>query len=279
MIRNNLGMAVALTLLLATVAAVHWTTSRHALGQDQEPTAEKKENGGSTIPAPAGGFSWEDAWNELNRQMKAGGSTAWVIVGLSLIAVAFILERAFRLRRKYIVPYGFAKKASDLWWKNEHAAIVELCEQRRYRKTPLARIVRFLVEHRNARLDDLNNVAGDIASRYLDRHSMLNYPILTVATLAPLLGLFGTVVGMIESFDLVTIAGEMGDPSVLSGAISKALITTQFGLLVAIPTVFFFAMFRLRTSYLFNVLEEEASTLIASWFIESATPEKSDAAA
>jgi len=279
MIRNTLGIVVILSLLLVTVTVVNWTLSREVLAQDPQPTMEKVEDAGSTIPAPADGFSWEEAWNELNRQIRAGGKTVWVIIGLSLIAVAFILERFFRLRRKNVVPFGLAPRASELWRTGDHAAIVELCEQRKYRKTPLGRIVRFLVEHRTARLDDLNNVAGDIASRHFDRHSMLNYPILTVATLAPLLGLFGTVVGMIESFDLVTLAGEMGDPRVLSGAISKALITTEFGLLVAIPTIFFFAMFRLRTSYLFNVLEEEASTLIADWFIESAAVEKSDAAA
>jgi biopolymer transport protein ExbB len=284
MIRNNFGIAAALVLLAATFAAINWTMSRDAFAEDTESAktgAGGTERGdtGSTIPIADGDFSWSDAWNELKRQMRAGGSTAWVIVGLSLIAVAFILERVFRLRRRYIVPSGFTRKASEMWWKGDHAGIVQLCEQRRYRKTPLARIVRFLVEHRTTVLEDLNNVAGDIASRHYDRHSMFNYPILTVATLAPLLGLFGTVVGMIESFDLVTLAGEMGDPRVLSGAISKALITTQFGLLVAIPAVFFFSMFRLRTSYLFNVLEEEASTLIADWFIESATVEKSDATA
>jgi biopolymer transport protein ExbB len=278
MIRKALGIAVVLTLLLTTLSAVHWTMSHDALAQGQEPAMEEPSETGSTIPAPAGGFSWEEAWNELKRQVRAGGKTVWVIIGLSLIAVAFVLERFFRLRRKNVVPFGLAQRASELWRKEDHAAIVGLCEDRRYRKTPLARIIRFLVEHRTARLDDLNNVAGDIASRHFDRHSMLNYPILTVATLAPLLGLFGTVVGMIESFDLVTLAGEMGDPRVLSGAISKALITTEFGLLVAIPTVFFYAMFRLRTSYLFNVLEEEASTLIADWFIKSASVEKSDAA-
>jgi len=276
MIRNICGIVLTLALLSATVAAVNWISSSHALAQDRQPATDKAKQ---TDPTREVGFSWEEAWSELQRQIQAGGKTVWVILGLSLIAVAFILERLFRLRRKSIVPFGLAQRAGELWRNGNHAAIVKLCQQRRYRKTPLARIVHFLVDHRTARLDDLNNVAGDIASRHYDRHSMLNYPILTVATLAPLLGLFGTVVGMIESFDLVTLAGEMGDPRVLSGAISKALITTEFGLLVAIPTVFFYAMFRLRTSYLFNVLEEEASTLISDWFIESVSAEDSDAAA
>jgi len=241
--------------------------------------ADQPGDAPSSIKIKSSGFSMQEAWDELTRQMEAGGTTNWVIVSLSLIGVAFILERAFRLRRKYVVPAGFAEKASELWEKKALGDIERLCERKEYVKTPLARIVAFLVKHRTAKLDDLNDVAGDIASRHLDRHAMLSYPILTVATLAPLLGLFGTVVGMIESFDTVASAGALVNPRMLSGSISKALITTEFGLAVAIPSVFFYSMFRLRTGYLFNLLEEQASTLIADWFIQPAAKEAAHATA
>jgi biopolymer transport protein ExbB len=223
------------------------------------------------------GFSVDEAWNELKRQMEAGGTTNWVIVFLSIIGVAFIIERAFRLRRKYIVPVGFAEQSAELWRAGQFGELIALCEAPQYAKTPMAQIIGFMARHRRAPIDNVNEVAGDIASRHMDRHNMLNYPVITVATLSPLLGLFGTVVGMIEAFDTVTLAGQMGDPTLLSGSISKALITTEFGLVVAIPMIFFYAMNKTRTSYLFNTLEEQASTLIAEWYITATEPEANHA--
>jgi biopolymer transport protein ExbB len=97
---------------------------------------------------------------------------------------------------------------------------------------------------------------------------MLTYPLAAVAGLSPLLGLFGTVLGMIESFEMVAIAGSMGDPALLASGISKALVTTAFGLFVAIPTLFFYHLFKLRTNYLAKLLEEEASTLMSEWLMQ-----------
>jgi biopolymer transport protein ExbB len=100
-------------------------------------------------------------------------------------------------------------------------------------------------------------------------HHLFSYPLAAIATLAPLLGLFGTVVGMIEAFELVALAGNMGDPSILSGSISKALVTTEFGLIVAMPSIFFFGYFRMRTNMLAHLLEEEASVLTNEWLMKS----------
>jgi len=97
---------------------------------------------------------------------------------------------------------------------------------------------------------------------------MLTYPLAIVAVLSPLLGLFGTVVGMIESFEVVAVAGTMGDPSLLASSISKALVTTAFGLIVAMPMLFFYHMFKLRTHYLASLLEEEAGTLLNGWLLK-----------
>ena len=97
---------------------------------------------------------------------------------------------------------------------------------------------------------------------------MLTYPLAAVAGLSPLLGLFGTVLGMIESFEMVAIAGSMGDPALLASGISKALVTTAFGLFVAIPALAAYHVFKLRTNYLANVLDREVTDLSSRWLLK-----------
>lgn len=196
----------------------------------------------------------------------AGGSTMWGILFCSVLGLAFLLERLFRLRRQAFVPVGLAEEANILWQEGKFKDIEALCD--RHRRSTLAKVIRYIVRKRTAPPDLIDTAIGDIAGRALTTHQMLCYPLLAVATIAPLLGLFGTVVGMIESFETVAAAGAMGDPTLLASGISKALITTEFGLIVAIPMLFFYHMIRLRTRQLNQMLEEEASSLVSDWLIE-----------
>jgi biopolymer transport protein ExbB len=202
----------------------------------------------------------------LKTWFVAGGSTMWGILFCSVLGLAFLLERLFRLRRQAFVPVGLAEEANILWQEGNFKEIEALCD--RHRKSTLAKVIRYIVRKRTAPPDLIDTAIGDIAGRALTTHQMLCYPLLAVATIAPLLGLFGTVVGMIESFETVAAAGAMGDPTLLASGISKALITTEFGLIVAIPMLFFYHMIRLRTRQLNQMLEEEASSLVSDWLIE-----------
>jgi len=216
------------------------------------------------VARPQEPFSMKAAVEDLQQKFKAGGLTMWVLLFLSVGALAFVLERAFRLRRGVIAPSGLAEQADGLWRDGALDQLEALCTKRR---STLSRIILFVVRHRHSPVNDISGAAGDIASRDIGRHVMLTYPLAAIATLSPLLGLFGTVLGMIESFEMVAIAGSMGDPSLLASGISKALVTTAFGLFVAIPTLFFYHLFKLRTNYLSKLLEEEASTLISDWLM------------
>jgi biopolymer transport protein ExbB len=189
----------------------------------------------------------------------------WAILGLSIISLAFVLERLFRLRRGRICPAGMAAQAEKHFHAGEFDQIRALCDRRPH--ATLTKILEFGLRHPKASMVEVNSVASDIASRDRDREMMLIYPLGVVAALAPLLGLFGTVVGMIESFEIVAIAGSMGDPSMLSASISKALVTTAFGLLVAMPALFAYQILRLWTNAHFRRLEEEANGLIIEWFM------------
>ena len=240
-----------------------------ALGQGAPAGGES--GGGTETKAPSAPraprepFSIDAVIQNLKTKFIAGGATMWVIGFLSILGVAFLLERAFRLRRGAFAPAGLAAAADRMWKEGRLDEIEKIC--RRHRRSTLARIILFMLHKRGAPVDAINEAIGDIAGRDLEVHRMLTYPMLAVATLSPLLGLFGTVLGIMESFELVAVAGSMGDPGMLAGGISKALVTTAFGLFVAIPALFFYHLFRLRTRYLNRVLEEEASMLVNEWLL------------
>jgi len=144
----------------------------------------------------------------------------------------------------------------------------EVAGRARRRVSTLGKVIAFIVRHRANPINDVSAAVGDIASRDIGRHMMLLYPLAPVAVISPLLGLFGTVVGMIEAFEVVATAGVMGDPSLLASSISKALVTTAWGLIVAMPTLFFYHLFKLRTNALAKLLEEEGSTLLTEWLMK-----------
>lgn len=229
--------------------------ARPSVGNAPRPAAE----------SPAAPFTMKDAVRELRVKFKAGGAIMYFLLGLSVASLAFVIERTIRLRQSRIVPLAFSGEVDRLWAEGNLKEIRRLCDANS--KHALSKIVRFIVDRRRASLDDINNAVGDIAAREMGRHQMLTYPLAAIAALAPLMGLFGTVLGMILSFDKVAIAGEMGDPSLLAEGISKALVTTAFGLLVAIPTVFFYNIFKFRTVSLATRLEEVTTALIHDWFL------------
>lgn len=213
--------------------------------------------------APAGdeGKVIESQAEEWLTKMAKGGSTIIALAALSVIGMAFALERLCMLRRGRIVPRRLADRADDLWRDGQYEQIIKLCASR---PSTLARIVAYIARHRKTPVADVSTAAGDIAACELKRHLLRAYPLAVVATLAPLLGLLGTVIGMIEAFDTVVMVG-MGDATALAGGISKALITTMVGLCIAVPALFAYHFFKSRTSLFAVMLEEEVTELISDW--------------
>ncbi len=212
-------------------------------------------------------FSIAAAWETLQRRFEAGGTTMWFLLFLSVLSLAFVLERFVRLRRGKIAPPGMADRLLRMWQQNDVEGIRKLCHRRR--RSTLGKVAIFAFENRDRPHEQVNAALGDIAQRDISKHQMLAYPLAAIATLSPLLGLFGTIIGMIDSFEVVAIAGSLGDPRMLAGGISKALVTTAFGLFIAIPTLFFFHTFRLRTNFLATVLEQDTSALTNAWLLNA----------
>jgi biopolymer transport protein ExbB len=196
-------------------------------------------------------------------KLKQGGNTIIFLFLASVAGLAYAIERFVNLRARAFVPGGMAEQADELWRAGKFDQIEALADKS---NSTLARVLALIARHRHSSMADVSLMAGDVAARDLRRHTLKAYPLAIVATVSPLLGLFGTVIGMIQAFDIVAAAGSLGDASLLGGSISKALITTAAGLTIAIPTLTCYHYFRNRTSQFALQLEEEVSELINEWF-------------
>lgn len=162
-----------------------------------------------------------------------GGPLMYLILLCSVLALAIFLERLwtyYRLRRG---NEGVVREVEDLVRKGRIDEALVVCQRV---GTPLARILTAALRSVGRPREHIKTVVEEVGSREaapLERYLGL---LGTIATISPLLGLLGTVLGMIEAFTVIASQG-VGTPATLGGGISKALITTAAGLTVAIPTI------------------------------------------
>ncbi|ESQ15850.1 MAG: MotA/TolQ/ExbB proton channel family protein [Thiohalocapsa sp. PB-PSB1] len=190
--------------------------------------------------------------------LQAGGWLMLPIVLSSIMATAIVGERFWSLRRQVVMPENLV---GQIWQLDRRKLlnddrIAEIREGSALGRMLAAGLVnRF---HSREIMKEAIQDTGRQVVADLERH--LN-TLGTIAAIAPLLGLLGTVIGMIDVFAVITRAG-VGNPGVLAGGISKALITTAAGLSVAIPALMFHRYFNGRVDKLVIDLEEQALRLI-----------------
>jgi biopolymer transport protein ExbB len=164
--------------------------------------------------------------------VRAGGPFMAPIVLCSIVAVGILLERLWTLQRKRVLPQELIKKVSQLAESGQvNPKVIEALEK----NSPLGRVLAAALTNRDRgraimmeRVEDTGRHVVHELERFLNSLG-------TIASISPLLGLLGTVAGIINAFKAVMLGG-MGDPRLLAGGISEALITTAGGLAVAIPS-------------------------------------------
>ncbi|PID43495.1 MAG: biopolymer transporter ExbB [Proteobacteria bacterium] len=190
--------------------------------------------------------------------IKPGGIIMVPILFCSVLALAIVIERFWTLRTSRIAP---KKAARDVWhWiKNKELNSKKLRQLKE--SSPLGRIMAVGLANakhgRDVMRDSIQQEAGQIIH---DLERFLS-PLGTIALVAPLLGLLGTVIGMIKVFAAIQLEGA-GNAAVLAGGISEALITTASGLAVAIPTLVFHRHFLRRVDEIVVNMEQEAVRLV-----------------
>ncbi len=189
--------------------------------------------------------------------IQAAGWPIWLLIFASVIALALIFERLWSLRLSVVAPPGLVDKV--LAGYREHGASPELLAATA-RQGPLGRILAAgLANVTNPRpvMKEAIEETGRIVTHDLDRFLTT---LGTIAAMSPLLGLFGTVVGMIEIFGSQSATGS--NPIQLAHGISVALYNTAFGLIVAIPSMIFYRHFRAKVDSFIIEMEQQAIKLV-----------------
>lgn len=238
-------------LVVVMVVVVAWTAAVEAQespGWDDGPIAEAE-------------VDWA-------AEVREGGYTMVALGALSVGLVVFISERAIRLRGRKIIPEPLADRVVKLVREGQYDEVLALC---RKDGSVFASAAGFVVEHRKMDPQLVLTGAGDLSARAIDSELERGYPLAVIAGLAPLLGLLGTMIGMIEAFELVKVFGDDGGASLLAGSISKALITTAVGLILAIPALVACHVFRHRVNSLASRLELATDRVFQTCFFRPAT--------
>ncbi len=190
--------------------------------------------------------------------VRAGGPLMWPIILCSILAAAIVLERLWTLQNKRVLPPELTRK---VWQLVESRQVSEAAITALERSSPLGRVLAAGLANRDRpreiikeRLEDTGRHVVHELERFLDALG-------TIAAISPLLGLLGTVTGIIKAFNAIN-AGGMGDPRMLSGGIAEALITTVAGLCVAIPALVGYKFLRRRVDRIVVDMEKEAILLV-----------------
>ena len=190
--------------------------------------------------------------------VQAGGWIMWPIIACSVAAMAIIGERLWTLQEKNVLP---EKLVAMIWQMHKEgkltpAQIISIRDSSPLGRTLAAGLVN--MNHSREVMKESIEDAGRQVVHQLERY--LN-TLGTIAAISPLLGLLGTVIGMIKVFSAITSAG-VGNPAVLAGGISEALITTAAGLSVAIPALIFHRYLSGKVDQLVVAMEEEALKMV-----------------
>jgi biopolymer transport protein ExbB len=190
--------------------------------------------------------------------VKSGGWLMAPIILCGIITLGIILERFWTLQQKRVVPADLTGK---VWGWVKKDALDQRQIQSLHQGSPLGQILAAGLVNRDRdrsvmkeSIEDTGRHVVHDLERYLDT-------LATIAGVSPLLGLLGTVAGMIQAFAAITTHG-VGNPAVLAGGIATALITTAAGLTVAIPALIAYRFYRNRVDSLVVEMEKEAIKLV-----------------
>lgn len=172
---------------------------------------------------------------------KDGGTIGWIIVLLSIVAVALAIESAVNIRKDKLAPPHLIDEIEALFEAQDYQEAINLCESE---PNFFTNVVAAGLPKLNASFEAMEKSLEEmVEEEALKLHAKVGW-LSFIAAVSPMLGLLGTVSGMIQAFKVIAATKGQADPSQLSTGISGALVTTMFGLVVALPVTFFFTVFR-----------------------------------
>ena len=164
--------------------------------------------------------------------INLGGPVIWVIFGLGALALGVFIERSYKLHRVRIKADDFLKGVINILKRNNVTEAIEICEET---TGPVAHIVKTAILYRNSEKDDLIRTLEEASLAEISRMERRLVVIATIAQIAPMLGLLGTVLGLLDGFLAMRAAAPLIQSVDFTDSILKALTTTAAGLMVAVP--------------------------------------------
>ena len=189
--------------------------------------------------------------------IQAAGWPIWPLLAASVIALALIFERLYSLRQTVVAPPGLVDQVLAEF--RQTGATPELLSKTA-RRAPLGRLLAAGLANVKSPRPVMKEAIEEVGRVVIHELERFITTLGTIAAMAPLMGLFGTVVGMIEIFGSQTSAGS--NPIQLAHGISIALYNTAFGLVVAIPAMIFYRHFRAKVDALVVEMEQQATKLV-----------------
>lgn len=193
-------------------------------------------------------------------QLEAGGLLVWPIGAIALAVLFIVVYKFFFLNRVHGNTDKFMNEVNSLAAAGDWDKCKEIVNEHKGKNWPVINVIRDGLKARREDRETLESVLQESILRELPRLERGLAMLAVFGAIAPLLGLLGTVTGMIDTFRVITLFGT-GDPKLMSGGISEALVTTELGLAVAIPTMLFHTFLSRRVNTIVGDMEEKAVTM------------------
>jgi biopolymer transport protein ExbB len=202
---------------------------------------------------------------DLNHIFQAGGFTMPILAAMSVLMVVMILLYLLLLRRNAVVSDRFMNNAEALIRRNDYLGLIAYCNRRNECMARVAeRALEFMTKNSGATFGEVRDVAEAEGSRQSSMLTTRVSYLADIGAIAPMVGLLGTVMGMIKSFYHVSDGGFQGARQMaFASGVSESLLATAAGLAVAVPALIFYAYFRGKVQKLISDLEGAATHLIA----------------
>jgi len=192
--------------------------------------------------------------------VQRGGVIIVLIIVLSVVAVAIIVERLLYFRKKRGDEDTIMKRLETTLAKGNFDEALAICEAM---PSPITNLMKVGIEHRQYSREVIKMAISDAANMEIPRMERFLSTLGTIAHVTPLLGLLGTVTGNIRAFGVLGQTGiGTGDPAVLAGCISEALLTTAAGIIVSIPAIAFYNYLVSRVNHSIIRLENRVNELV-----------------
>ncbi len=204
--------------------------------------------------------------------VQRGGPVMYVLIALSFIALCLVFYYLMSLREKVIAPQAFIRQAEEAITAKDFELLSRICREN---DSPAAKIVSagtdiFIRSSNNYMM--IRDAVEDEGTRQAGRLWHKIQPLQDIAVVAPMVGLLGTVIGMIHSF--MSLHAELGTPrpTVIASGVSMALVTTAAGLVIGIVAMILYSVFRARINKLLTVLENNCNRITVEMMVSESGP-------